>query len=130
MLVLGNNGNGKGNWSSIDPQLIDPTGQLHEGVTMPGWDGLPFKGPVPDLKESDVRQPEVAMKVHVEIFELWNKKHLKRYREICQVIANGFGQISKEDMQYDARNKGWRVLIRWVELFTAMRRGNSHGHTG
>ena len=120
--------NGKKNWNSIDPVLLDPTGNMHKGITMPGHDGVPFRGPVPDLKEDDPQQPVQQQKVHVEILELWDAKKLKRYRDICQVIANGFGLISKEEVQYDKDKKGWRVFIRWLELFTTMK-GGTDGRT-
>ena len=131
---MSKNGNGKKgrNWSSpIDPVLLDPTGAMHEGITMPGYEGVPFRGPVPNLKEDDPahKQPVDGQKAHVEILELWRDEDLKRYREICQVIANGFGAISKEDMQYDPAKKNWRVFIRWLEFFTAMQKGGSYGRS-
>lgn len=128
-----NNGNGsktkERNWSSIDPQLVNPTGQLHEKISLPGWEGIPFRGPVPDLKETDPqrKQPVMAQKVHIELLDLSDKKQLARYRTICQVVANGYGQISKEDMQYDPKKKNWRVFVRWLEIFTAMGKGAGNG---
>jgi len=120
--------NGKKNWSSvIAPELVDPTGNMHKGITMPGWDGIPFRGPVPDLKEGDPKQPVQHQKVHIEILCLWIDKDMKRYNEICQVVANGFAMISKEDMRYDEKKKNWRVFIRWLELFTTMEKGTDNG---
>jgi len=124
-------GNGKRNWNSeaIDPVLVDPTGNMHKGITMPGWDGVPFRGPVPDLKNDDPdhRQPVVGQKAHVEILELWDEKQLQHYRDICQVVANGYGAISKEDMQYDTKKCNWRVFIRWLEYFTTMGKDGNNG---
>jgi hypothetical protein len=121
-------GNGKRKWSSeIDPVLVDPTGNMHKGITMPGWDGIPFRGPIPDLKENDSKQPAQHQKVHVEVLELWKPKDMARYREVCQVVANGYGLISKEDMRYDEDKKSWRVFVRWLELFTTMEKGTVNG---
>jgi hypothetical protein len=126
---VGSNGNGKKQWDSekIDPVLVDPSGNMHKGIVMPGWDGLPYRGPVPDLKENDPEhlQPQFKQKAHVDVLELWDKKQLDRYRDICQVVANGFGAISKEDMQYDEQKKGWRVFIRWLEFFTTVEGGSN-----
>ena len=119
--------NGK-KWSStLDPVLVDPTGNLHSGITMPGWDGLPFRGTIPDLKDGDPKQPVQHQKVHIEILCLWVENDMKKYREICQVVANGYGLISKEDARYDEQKKNWRVFIRWLELFTAMEKGTDNG---
>ena len=96
---------------------------------MPGFEGLPFRGEVPDLKNDDPEklQPTFNQKAHIEILDLWNETQLTRYRDICQVVANGFGAISKEDMQYDEKKKSWRVFIRWLEYFTSVKKGGSNG---
>jgi len=127
------NGNGhnrmRKDWGAIDPQLLDPHGAMHEGITLPGYEGVPFRGPIPNLKGSDPAhmQPQFGQKLHVEILELWKEPDLKRYREICQVVANEFGMISKEDMQYEKSKGGWRVFIRWMEFYTAVQKGGGNG---
>ena len=68
------------------------------------------------------------MKVHVDVLDLRKPKEMKYYREICQMIGNGYAQFSKEDMRYDEKSKSWRVFIRWLELFTFdPTKGNSDG---
>lgn len=125
------NGNSKArrNWGVIDPQLLDPHGAMHKNVSLPGYEGVPFRGSVPDLRTSDPEQlqPQFGQKVHIEILELWDTKQLERYREICQVVANGFGAVSKEDTQYDNSKKNWRVFIRWLEYYTTVEKGGSNG---
>jgi len=128
--MSGNNGNGKKrDWGEIDVQLVDPHGALHEGITMPGHEGIPFRGSVPNLKADDPEhlQPQAGQKAHVEILDLWKPTELARYRTICQVVANGFGAISKEDMQFDSKKKNWRVFIRWLEFYTAVTKGGING---
>ena len=128
--MSGGNGNAKKrDWGGIDPQLLDPFGAIHKGITMPGHEGVPFRGTVPNLKEDDPEhlQPQAGQKAHVEILELWKPTELARYRNICQVVANGFGAISKEDMQYDKTKKNWRVFIRWLEFYTAIQKGGGNG---
>jgi hypothetical protein len=134
---MSNNGNGKKKstrWGSaaIAPELIDPTGQLHKESILPGFEGTPFRGPVPDLRHDDAmrKQPEMHYKVHVEVLDLSVEEDMKRFRDVCQTIANGFGQPSKEDMQYDAEKKNWRVFIRWMEFFSAMPKGMNNGNLG
>ena len=125
-------GNGNGSAAGqLSVSLLDPTGgHMDAAPTFPGWEGLPFKGPAPDLKEDDPHyvQPQVGMKVHVETLDLSKPKELKKYRELCQTVGNGYAQISKEDMRYDEDTKNWRVFIRWLELFTYdPTKGNNHG---
>jgi hypothetical protein len=129
------NGNGNGKkWgsASFDPALLDPTGQLGSKDVLPGFEGMPFRGQIPDLKRDDVerRQPEINYQVHVEILDLSKEEDLKRYREICQIIMNGFGQAAKEDLQYDPDKKSWRLFIRWMQIFSAMRKDMGHGAIG
>jgi hypothetical protein len=120
-----------GGADKVDKSLLDPTGgHMDAPPVFPGWEGLPFKGPVPDIKFTDPepKQPQVGMKVRVDLFDLSDTKDLKKYREICQMVGNGYAQISKEDLKYDEQKKCWRVFIRWMELFTFdPARGNSHG---
>lgn len=116
----------------VDVSLLDVSGgHINAKPTFPGWEGLPFKGPVPDLKADDpqFKQPQVGTKLHVELLDLSKAKELKQYRDICQAISNGYAQLSKEDMRYDEAKKSWRVFIRWIELFTFdPSKGNSHGY--
>lgn len=101
-------------------RLVDPWGVLNAPSVFPGHDGVPFRGPVPDLKSNDPehKRPQVAVQAHVEILSMDNAEQMKRYQEIMQIIGNGFGQLGAEDRQYDKSIKNWRIFIRWWELFT------------
>lgn len=115
---------------SIHLSLLDPTGgHMDDEPVLPGYDGLPFKGPVMPRKETDPL--EVGTKVHIDILELSKKADLEQYKQICQLVGNGYAQISREDLQYDDKLKNWRVFIRWFEVFTYdPRKGKAHGPTG
>ena len=130
---MSSNGKSK-RWGSadIDPVLVDPTGQLDARPVLPGYEGVPYRGKIPNLSHSDAEklQPEVHYKVHIDILDLSKDPDMKRYRELCQAIANGFGQLSKEDMQYDPQKKSWRVFVRWLELFSTMPKGATNGEIG
>ena len=127
-------GNGKARWGSaaIDPVLVDPTGQLNQRSILPGYDGVPFRGKVPELRRDDPTrvQPEIHQQVHIDVLDLSVEADMKRYRELCQTIANGFGQLSKEDMQYDTDKKCWRVFVRWLEFFSTTPKGMTNGNPG
>lgn len=107
----------------IDPRLVDPFGVMRQSSIMPGINGMPFRGKqIPNLKESDPghKQPVEGMSAKVEILELNKPADLERYKNIVQIVANGFAQIGVEDRVYDEDIKSWRVFIRYYELFTHM----------
>jgi hypothetical protein len=101
--------------SEIPTELLDPHGVHSKPYVFPGSEGMPFRGTVPMLKEDDPpeRQPQMGSQVQVDILVLSDTEDLKRYRDICQLVANGFGQISYEERKYDEDVKNWRVLVRW-----------------
>lgn len=101
---------------AINPKKLDPHGVMSKRDVFPGIGGIPFRGPVPDLKNDD-KPPETGYQAHVEILDLADKVQLTRYTEIMQVCANGMGQIGAEERIYDKQVKNWRVFIRWWELF-------------
>ena len=109
-----------GHYPPIPPELLDPTGVMDGKAILPGHDGLPFRGPVPHLKEDDpdFRQPQIGMRMHVRVFDLSESKDMLYYEQVWQLVANGFATISNEDKQYDESKKNWRIFLRWVDLFT------------
>ena len=126
------NGNGKDNWGNFPEVLIDPTkGKMDEPPVLPGWNGRPFRGPIPHLREGDP-EPKEGAKVHVDVLDLSKKEDLGKYRELSQMVANGFAMISFEKQEYDPVKKNWRVLVRWYEVFAympdAVSRGIMYGH--
>ena len=127
-----NGGSGTKRWGKLDPRLLDPSGgQVDEPPIMPGYEGVPFRGSsIPHVKETDPyhMQPQIGSKVHVEILDLSDEKQLERYQKVCQMIANAFGKISQERIEYDDKKKNWRVFIRWLEMFAYdPKKGNDYG---
>lgn len=107
-------------FSDIDPALLDPHGTMNHPNHFPGLDGLPYRGyNVPHLKERDpeAKRPKEAAKAHVDILDMSDEKERERYRDITQVVVNGYGAISFEDRQYDPEKKTWLVFVRWYELY-------------
>jgi hypothetical protein len=111
--------NRNGNWH-VDSVLLNPTGAGGGDLSFPGYEGVPFRGPVPDLKHDDPQhmQPQFGQNVYVKVFNLFDEEQLKQYSDICQMVGNGFAAISSEDRVYDDDIKNWRVFIRWIEFFT------------
>ena len=101
-------------------RLLDPHQTKDKDFTLPGWDGMPFRGPIPYLKESDpdYRQPQVAYEPHVWILDLSLKEDLEDYRSVYQLVTNGAAVISAEERQYDQDSKNWRIFLRWALVFT------------
>lgn len=102
-------------WPQFDARLLDPAGSHGSALTFPGHDGLPFRGAVPQLKEDDPteKQPQVGCQLYVDILDLAKPGDLEHYRNICQMVANGYAQVSYEDRRYDEELKNWRILLRW-----------------
>jgi hypothetical protein len=99
----------------FDPRLLDPHGTQSLELVFPGHDGLPFRGSVPQLKEDDSteKRPQVGTQLYVDVLDLSKPDDLLHYRDVCQMVANGYAQVSYEDRQYDEDVKNWRILLRW-----------------
>ena len=119
-------------WDELDEKLLDPTGgQMHKPPVFPGFEGLPFRGDVFSRKADDPEhmQPQIGAKAHVDVLDLSNEDHMKRYRKICQMVANGFAKISQERLDFDG--KKYVTFIRWLEMFAYNpKRGLNYGRIG
>lgn len=102
----------------IDKRLLDPHGVSGAPFTLPGFDGFPFRGTVPDLKEQDSRQPQLGAETHVDILDLSEEADLKAYRNIIQLVGNNYAAISAEERQWIAESQNWKVFIRWMLYYT------------
>jgi len=122
-------GNGHRPPKTVDPKLLDPHGTLNAPNVFPGFNGVPFRGVIPDLKENDPdhKQPQVGVQAHVEILATNKAEDMTRYEEIMQTIGNGFGQLGAEERQYDDSIKGWRIFVRWWELYSYVPKGRVNG---
>jgi hypothetical protein len=104
----------------LDPRLVDPHDSHKDGFVFPGMDGLPYRGKIPNLKETDRQQPELGRQVFVNIFTLNDAKDMADYQKVCQMVGNNYAEISYEERIYDEEIKSWRILIRWYLIYTHM----------
>lgn len=81
--------------------------------------GLPYEGPVPDLKNDDPdwKQPQYRRRVQVEILNLNDTVDMGRYREISQKVGDSLAVISYEERVFT--DSVAKVLIRWFEPYYA-----------
>lgn len=104
----------------LDPKLLNPNGSLQKKSVMPGYNGIPFRGAAPFLKDIDdpSKQPKTAYQVHMDIFDLSSVDDRNYYAQVWQMAANGFVLISADERQYDEEKKNWRVFLRWAQPYT------------
>mgnify|MGYP001206578732 CR=1 FL=1 len=105
----------------IPPELIDPDGVMGKPFVYPGFQGKPFRGPIPDLKKGDVAQPKMGMEGHAFIFDLSNPKHLEYYETIFHMAYNGRAAVGVDRVDYDPKTGTYRAFVRWAFLFTHMK---------
>ena len=109
----------------IPTDLLDPTGTRDQPSILPGFQGLPFRGRVPNLKTDDpeYKQPQVASRIFVRVFDLSKPKDLEYYEKVSQLVGNGFAVISIEDKVFDEKLHNWRVLLRWMVQYSYVPKG-------
>lgn len=112
----------------LDTRLLGQQG-VKQQSTLPGHQGLPFRGPVPFIKEDDneEKQPKVGYEVRVDIFELKDDEDRKYYSQVWQLASSGFAIISSEEKVYDVDVKNWRIFLRWALTYTYMPDEVPHG---
>jgi len=88
----------------------------------PRYQGIPFRGAVPDVKKGDKVLPVRVGDVHVDIFELWDDEQRQAYADICSRFSKEQTncQLSMEKwIEVEAHNS-WKVMVRWIEWFAEM----------
>lgn len=123
-------GSSDGRYPRIDQQLLDPHNVLGRAGVLPGMDGIPFRGPIPDLKEKDPKQPEVGFQAFVRVFNLADKEDLAYYEKIYQLAYNGSAMITLEERKYDEQIQSWRILVRWVSMYSYLPQDVPHRNQG
>ena len=125
----GGNGNGSkpveaeeaaDRYPKIDHKLLDPTGVMSEPGRLPGWDNVPFKGAVPDLKDKDPRTPETGYQAYVRVFHTNNAEDMKYYEKLYQAACNGFVIFSQEDRKWVESKECWQIWLRWAFVYSYM----------
>lgn len=101
---------------------------------LPGIDGVPFRMPaneqIPFIKSTDTRQPVEVLDAHVRIFDLSDKKDLKEYTEVMDMVAKGRCLFSAEDRQWDPEKKTFIVFLRWLTRFMEMPKNGTTTENG
>ena len=96
---------------------------------LPGIDGVPFRLPageqVPNLKQTDVRQPVEVWDAHVKVFYLNSREDLKDYTTVVDQIAKGTCLLSAEDRQWDDSKKTFVIFLRWLSRYLEMPNGRT-----
>jgi len=97
---------------------------LTRELKFPGFQGLPFKGTPPDLKNEDAprRLPITNGRVYVRIFDLSKTRELSEYEKIMSKFVGdrSHSLLSHEEFMQMPDKGTWKTLIRWVELYTEL----------
>jgi hypothetical protein len=106
---------------TIPAGLLDPDGVMGKPYVYPGFQGKPFRGPIPDLKKNDPAQPTTGMEGHAFVFDLSNAEHLAYYEKIFHMAYNGRAVIGIDRVDFDPKTGAYRAFVRWAFLFTHMK---------
>lgn len=114
---------------TLDQRQLNPHGSLQKRISMPGYNGVPFRGTPPFLKDEDdpAKQPKTAYQVYADIFDLSIPEDLAYYGQVWQLAANGYVLISADERKYDEEKKNWRVFLRWAQPYTYAPENFPHG---
>jgi hypothetical protein len=83
------------------------------------YNGLEYKGPVRPYKKDDPpdRQPQLVRDPHIQVFCTDSDEDMEEYREVFKRVVAGRSVISFEEKVYDPDIKGWRILLRWMDIW-------------
>lgn len=136
MVAANENGNGahlngaaKKKRPDLDAAMLDPGGVVSQPSRMPGWDGMPFRGAVPFLKNDDGEhnQPQIAYSVHADVFDMSDEEDRDYYAKVWQMAANGYALISADERQWVPEKKSWCVFLRWATPYTYVAKESADG---
>ena len=83
------------------------------------YNGLEYKGPVLPYKKDDPedRQPQLVRDPQIRVFCTDNEEDMNDYKEVFTGVVTGRSVVSFEERVYDPDIKGWRILLRWMDLW-------------
>jgi hypothetical protein len=86
------------------------------------FDGLPFRGTPPQLKTNDPAhmRPVKDIEAHVKTFLTTNEEDMKEYTAVWSSITRKHAVLGAEERVYDESIKGWRIFMRWCDIFYKM----------
>lgn len=99
----------------ITPSMIDTSGALNKKPVLPGKDGVPFRGEVPNLKENDTAeaQTQQAIQGHAAIFDLSDPLQLRYYQTLFHLVYNQKAIIGMERTDFNAQTGKYTAFVRW-----------------
>lgn len=89
-------------------------------IHFPGYEGIPYRGPVPQLANNDAVKPETVQDAKIKVLDTSKADDLQEYERICDNIAKGISLMSMEKVQWVEDTKSWMILIRYIELYAEM----------
>ena len=83
------------------------------------YQGKPYKGKIYARKEGDPdsKQPVMVSEVHIDNFVTTDSEDIKKWQNVIQRVADGIAIVSFEEKVYDDKIGGWRILLRWADLY-------------
>lgn len=96
--------------------MIDPHGALNQVETLPGKNGLPFRGTsIPNLKDDDPleAQPKRAVQGHAAVFDLSDPAHLNYYQTLFHLVYNGRATVGQERVDFSPTTGKYMAFVRW-----------------
>ncbi len=96
------------------PKIVD-------GGTGPTWEGVPYRGPVVTLKETDPpeKRPQIYQTLHTENFDMHNAEDRAAYDVILQNVQDRTARIVRE-LTRENTSDSWTILLTWAELYAAL----------
>ncbi len=92
-------------------------------------DGFPFRGPVPDLKDTEFTETPLAMDYHSQRFCLWDAAEHAAFNEVMERIVNGLYMQHKRMDRWSDTHGGMLVWLEWVQIYGELPVVNTPGAT-
>lgn len=104
------------------PESAHSTSEKHLSDLL--FEGLPFKGDVPSLKESDpdYLRPKLQETVHIKVFDTAVPEDMCAMEKVMQETRTipPTVRIYERDKQFIEITGSWRIFMTWTELYYAM----------
>lgn len=82
-------------------------------------DNIPYRGPIPPLRQEEVDELEVRAEAHVRTFRLWEAGDRADYAGLLQRHVGGVDRVLHRHHAWDAEKGDMAVYVEWVSLFRA-----------
>jgi len=94
-------------------------GTMHNGnLSWPGTAaGFPFRGTVPDLRQTEFEQIEHVLDFHSRLFLLWDPVDKAVFDDVMDRISNGWFLERKRVDRWSDTHCGLIVWLEWVQIY-------------